>query len=395
MPLLDGSPLNYTLGKLGLNSILERDTKAGRPRGPDFPEGFSITEYENGVPLPASRNFGVTLIGNFMPMTPFSFGGTQEIKTDYYAGNSEPVVQVLGPRESDLTIKGRFKTNRLKGKTTVERENLRAAAQEYQEQCDAIRLRGNLLYLKMGEWYRWGYLKETMFDLTRLSEISYSLTFVIVGFNPPTNCKSLRAPSKDVVQANGDLISNAAAQLAKMTTFPASMPRTLEEFLNDQIDGVAQAINLVTDFVDSVLADVESIERSANRALGLIKNARSVISKTGRRIGAISLSVASLGAGFSSAADQTTATFNNTVHFKKIATSFASFQLLLAELQKRYAGLISSTPMRRHLVKEGDTLQRLAMQYYKNADLWKKIYDHNKLTTSDLTGVSVLEIPRE
>jgi hypothetical protein len=388
MGLLDKSPSEYAIGKLGLNSITRKNT-SGKPEPADFLSGFKCVEYENGKAKSESDGFGFTLLGSFMPMVPFTFGGSQEVKKDYYAGNSEPVVQILGPRESDLTIKGRFKTKKFKDK------NLKGAALEYQEQCDSVRIRGNLLYLQMGEWHRWGYLKDVSFDLSRTTDIMYSLTFDIVGFNPPSNCKSLRAPSDNVVQANKDLIKSAADALANMAIYPESMPRTLEEFLNDQLGAVAEAINLVTDFVDNVLGDIESLERSANRALGLIKNARTTISKTGRRIGAISMGIASLGAGFSSAAEQTTATFNNTVHFKKIATGFSSFQTLLAELQKRYAGLISSTPLKRHLVVEGDTLQRLAMKYYNDADLWKKIYDHNKLATVDLTNVKLLEIPRQ
>lgn len=393
MGLLDTSPSDYAIGKLGLKSLLSADTK-GIPRPPDFTGGFICTEYENKKKRKQSDGFGFTLLGNFMPHIPFTFGGSQEIKTDYYAGNSEPVVQVLGPRETDLTIKGRFSTKRFNSKNNDDKEKLAQAAVNYQRLCDGVRIRGNLLHLQMGEWYRWGYLKETSFDLTRLHEISYSMTFVIVGFNPPTNCKQIIAPNKNVKDANAEISALTLAALAAMKTYPTSMPRTLSEFLDAQIGIAADAIGLVTGFIDNVLNDVESIERSANRALGLIKNAQATISQTGRRIGAISLQVASLGSGFSGAAAQTTATFNNAVHFKKIATTFASFQTLLAQLRKRYAGLISSVPLQRHLVAEGDTLQRLAIKYYNDADQWKKIYDHNKLTTSDLSAVKLLEIPK-
>jgi hypothetical protein len=386
MGLLDNAA-SSALSKVGLNSITARNT-TGKPKGPDFAEGFKCVEYINSKAQSESNGFGFTLLGNFMPMIPFTFGGAQEIKKDYYAGNSEPVVQVLGPRESDLVLRGHFRTKKFRD------ENMIAAAQEYQEQCDAVRLRGNLLYLQMGEWHRWGYLRESSFEMNRLSDINYTLTFDIVGFNPPSDCKLIKDPSTDVIQANQEIIASAALELANMQNYPDEMPRTLEEFLNDQIDGVAQAINLVTDFIDGILSDVESIERAANRALGLIKNAQTTISKTGRRIGAITLDVATLGAGFSGAAEQTTATFNNTIHFKKVAKSFASFQTLLADLRKRYAGLVATTPLRRHLVQEGDTLQRLAMKYYQDAEQWKKIYDHNKLSTSDLTNVKLLEIPR-
>jgi uncharacterized protein YoxC len=386
MPLL-GTIGKQALGKLGLESLLDANTK-NRPRGPDFDGGFVIEEYINGKKQSASNGFGLTLTGVFMPQVPFAFGGKQEIKKDYYAGNSEPVVQVLGPREENVSIKGRFKTRKFKDQDFIQ------AAQEFQEQCDAIRLRGNLLYLRLGEWHRWGFLEETKFELNRLTDIGYELSFSIIGFNPPKNCKLIDQPSDDIIAANKKVIADTNAALATMTNIPASMPRTLADVLNAQIDIVANAIGLVTSFIDGILSDAESVTRSANRALGLIKNAQATISQTGRRVGAISLDVATLGAGFSSAAEKTEATYNNTVHFKKIATSLSSFQTLLAALRIKYAALVDSVPLKRHLVKDGDTLQRLAMFYYNDADLWKKIYDHNKLLTTDLAGVQVLEIPR-
>lgn len=376
-----------SLGAIGLKSVLNPDIGGTKELGADFSK-LQVIEIVDRTARTEAEGFGFTLYGNFMPLIPFTFGGTQEIKKDYYPGNSEPVVQVLGPRENDLVIKGHFRTKRFKS------AELRLAAQEYQEQVDAVRLRGNLLKISLGEWIRYGYLKECVFELNRLTDISYSLSFDIVGFNPPKDCKLIPDKDDNLISANRDIIAKAATELAAYRNFPSSMPRTLEDFLNAQINTVAAAINLVTGFVDGILSDAESINRSANRALGLIKNAQSTISVTGRRVGALEVSFTALGVGFASASDQTVATYDNVRHFHKMQRGMTSLTLLLAALREKYKKIIESVPIKRHLVKDGDNLQRISILYYNDGDMWKKIYDHNKLTTTELVSGTVLEIPR-
>jgi nucleoid-associated protein YgaU len=146
--------------------------------------------------------------------------------------------------------------------------------------------------------------------------------------------------------------------------------------------------------VDDALQDVENLNASANRAIGLIKNARATISRTGRSIGALQLSASSLGSGISKQSFKTAAAITNANHINSILASFIDLTALLATLQARYKALSATVPQKRHLVKSGDTLQKLAILYYNSADSWKAIYDHNRLTSTDLTVGSVLEIPK-
>ena len=83
-------------------------------RKPDFVEGFKIKEIING------KEDGelITLSGNRLPFQPFVFGGGQRVKKDYYSGHSEPVLQVLGAEEDDLTISGRLYDKKTNGKSS-------------------------------------------------------------------------------------------------------------------------------------------------------------------------------------------------------------------------------------------------------------------------------------
>lgn len=367
----------------------------------DFEEGFIMLEYKDGKAMPADK---VVLKGPFMPQQPFTFGGEQRLRKQWYPGNSEASVQVLGPQESEITLKGELKLKRFKNRSAYVRSddgeqvpvdgNMRQVAQEYQELIDAMRLRGNVVYFQMGEWHRWGVIESVKFDLHTLAHIKYEITLFIIGFNQPKNCKILDQPYDDPTRPNKDLTNAALAAIDDMQDMPAEMPQTLSDLINGEISDLAGKISAVTSFVDEALTDIENIQNSVNRAIGLIKNARSFISKSARRINAISTSVSNLGSSVLNEFDKTVATVKNVTHINKVRTNYASLAALLAALQARFEGMRKTVPMVRHLVKAGDTLQKISIKYYNTADHWEKIYDHNKLTSTVLTVGSVLEIPK-
>jgi hypothetical protein len=384
MPLLEKAA-GSVLSAVGLGGFRQPGVRPSVAFQPDFEGGFQIVEVVQGREMTADA---VTLVGSFMPLVPFEFGGTQRIVKDYYAGSSEPTVQVLGPSESDTTIKGRFKTKRFKD------TNLKAAAQEYQELVDAIRLRGNLVKITLGEWRRYGFIEEAKFRLFRLTDIEYDIKFSIVGFNAPSGCRFTQNADDDLIRPNKELTNAAAAFLSTYSSIPEEMPRTLVEFFNDQLDGISSAVGLVTDFVTGIVDDVDSAVKGANRALGLIRNARAELSRLSRAVGSIQLTVENLGKDVTGDSFKQAATVKNAQYVQNNLSGMAGLLALLAALRVRFASLINSTPLRRHLVKSGDSLQRLAVQYYNSADSWQAIYDHNKLQSADLIVGAVLEIPR-
>lgn len=379
------------LGAVGLGGILNPSTSVPKGFSKDFEQGLLIVEYRDGKPLDADK---IQLLGSFMPMVPFEFGGTQQIVKEYYPGNPEPVVQVLGPRESDVTIKGRLKSKKFKDDPTFKVNDKIAVCQEYQELIDAMRLRGNIVRITLGEWRRYGLIGESSFRMNRLSDIEYSITFSIIGFNYPTNCKLIDVPDDNLIAPNKSITFLAELVLGSARNFPLTMPRTVAEFLNEVINTVASAVALVTGFVDGILRDVENIEKAANRAIGLIRHARATVSRMARRVGTLQLNVSNLASGISLDGFKTAAQFNNAAHIKQMVSGFSSLAILLAQLQKKFEKIAKQVPIRRHLVKEGETLQKISILYYNNADNWKKIYDHNLLQSSVLTVGSVLEIPR-
>lgn len=371
-------------------SLLGVKTEAGVASpikyGPDFPGGMVITEIINSRQQEADA---IHLVGRFSPIQPFEFGGEQRIVREEYPGSSEPTIQVLGPKEDEVSIKIEMRTNKFRGD-----ERLRQAAQEYQELIDAMRIRGNLVKIVLGEWVRYGFIKRAKFRLYTLQKIDAEITFEISGFNPPKGWRVITEADENVIKPNKEVTNAAAAALAAARNYPSTMPLTAIDIFNNAIGEVADAISKVTGFVDGIVDDADKLVGSANRAVGLIKNARTTISRAKRNIGAIANNAAGLAGSASSAAQGAVNLIKNTDHTAKTIRDFSNISILLAALQDRFKSYVSQVPYRRHLVRQGDTLQNVSMKYFNNADNWKKIYDHNKLSSTDLVIGSVLEIPK-
>lgn len=356
----------------------------GGLRGQDFPEGFQFVEIIDGK---EQTNDKVVLRGNMMPEVPFTWGGSQRIKKEYYPGNPEPTTHVLGSQEDDLVIKGHLKAKHFRD------ASLYGAVEAIQRQIDAVRLRGNLCRIWLGEWQRYAFLEKVKFDMKKLSSIEYELTFSVVGFRIPTNNKFNQKNKTLPIDVNNELIAAAVAFQAAYSSTPTEMPKSISDLLNEAISDVATAINLVTNFVDTVITTAEDVVASANRAIGLVKNAKSKLSVFKRRIGGITHSFASLSNSASSAA-KFKDTYNSSGHLMRAMSGTVTLAQLLARLQKQFEALAKTVPLARYLVKQGDTLQRISIKFYNTADNWKAIYDHNKLSSTQLVVGKVLEIPR-
>jgi hypothetical protein len=375
-------------------------------RGADFPEGFKIYEQVNGA---FSDTPAVVLVGDQMPHHLIPFGGEQKLVKQYYPGNPEPSVQTLGPRESDIVLDGLFKAKHYKVDPT---SSLYNAPEDIAITIDNIRLRGNVLKFVLGDFQRYGYLKKTEFKLMQKSRVQYSLTLDIIGFNKPSNGKILNTVVQLPVDLSADLLAQANAFSAKYQS-PPQMPKTLAGVINGLVNDVASVIAVATNFVSTTLATAQDVTNSLNRGIGLIKNARAQISIFNRQMRQIKLSLANIGTtvaethtvgflpqngtGFNQSfvsSRQAINTHNNGQFILSAQSSATNMQVLLARLHAQLSAISATQPIARYAVKRGDTLQAIANRFYKNADNWKLIYDHNKLTSSQLNPGQTLEIPK-
>lgn len=379
-PVLD--PISATL-----TAPFNVNVKNTGERPQDFPGGFVITEYVNGI---SQDKTAVKLIGNMAPMQPFPWERTQRLVKEYYPGNPEAAVQVLGPKPGSLTIRGRFKDKRYKD------PGLYGAAYAYSQLLEQLTDRGNLVKFGMhgatGDWFRYGYLERASFKMNKLSWVDYELEFFVLSDKQPVNnyfaAQEKQAPSS----VNNNLINAAAAFQSTYSAVPKSMPQSIADKLNSLISGVAKNINLVTNFVNTVVGTAESIEASANRALGLIKNARADISSFSRRIDNVAHAFDSLSTQ-GNPAGQVRDTYTNLAYLYETHTASFSLSKYLSQMQAMFEAIATTLPKARYRVKGGDTLQNISIRFYGVSDNWTKIYDHNKLQTTQLGAGTILEIP--
>lgn len=353
----------------------------------DFKNGFTITPFnKDGVRLP---NDIVYFLADAMPKTPFTFGGEQRIVKDYYPGSSEPTVQVLGPIESDITINGRLKAKRIKLGPNDNKETFRKYPQFVQEQVEAIRVAGLLVFIQLGDWSRWGFIQNATFEMRTLADIDYSITFLIVGFNKPKDYIIVENIRQVPVNKNKELARRLAKAINEsFGKAPESMPKSFAEQINQAISDVAAAVNLVTGFVDTVLGEVDSIKASVQRAIGLVKNARNSITRFQRVIGGQNPE-----AGFAKKS-RVNGAYANAAYVAQAMSSMNDINALMASLVLDLRKITLTVPLARHRVISGDTLQNIAMKYYNDSSKWGEIYDHNKLLSTDLDIGTILEIPR-
>lgn len=358
----------------------------------DFKNGFNVIEIQDGRELTREK---LQFVGQWMPQVPFTYGGSQKIVKDYYPGNSEPTAQVLGPRENNIVIRGRFKAKRFPvsiGDNDL--EEIRRSPEEMTQLVDAMRIRGNLVRIYMGEFQRYGFVENTNFDMRNLSDINYEIEFSIIGFNAPSDCKIVSTENKIPFDINKELITAVNEFQSQGLVIPDSMDRSLASQLRDLISDVATAVNLVTNFVDTVLDEAEALRQTVARAQGLIQNARNNVTRLINRVGSFSSTggivfSAPAGTGISSG-------YINNSYLNATQSNAFSLTALLADLSEQIARISATEPIARHRVQGGDTLQKLAVKFYNDKEQWSEIYDHNQLQSSDLELIKgeVIEIPR-
>lgn len=376
------------------NPFQKRVVNKDRPQ--DFPGGFQIIEYVDGSPQDGTNgkpDTRIILAGNMLPMQPFSWDGEQRLNKEYYPGNPEPAVQVLGGKEGDLLIHGRFKDKRLKD------PDLYGAAYQYAEAVDAMRKRGNLVKFGMhgqaGDWIRYGFIEKSGFKMNKQSWIDYDISFLVVSDKQPKNNYFVEQDKNTPQAANQDLINKVAAFQQKYSAIPTSMPQSIGDVLNGLISDVATNINLVTNFVNTILTVGEDIAKSANRALGLIKNARTSIYHFQQRADNLKHSFTGLSANNSIPPNvQTTNAYINIAQILGTIVTVSTMQVSLARMRTQFEAISKTLPLARHRVVQGETLQKVSIKHYGVPDNWKVIYDHNQLQTVQLTQGQLLEIPK-
>ncbi len=361
----------------------------------DYPEGFIISEYISGKES-KDQSGKVTLAGNMKPKQPFIYGGSQRLVKDYYAGNSEPVVHVLGSEESNLTISGRLYCKRYKDTTQEGLNEYRKVAYEMAKQIDAMRIRGNMVRLNLGTWMRYAFIEKTVFKLKNKSDIIYEISFSIIGFNRPSNYQKIADKADIPIKINHDLIAIANEFQSENTipNIPSEIPIGIADIINDATNALAGAISTATDYVEAVVSTVEDVSQSINKAVGVIRYAQIACIKFKDRLGRVSINT-DLGPLVTGKVDEKKTKEYTSSSFMFNAQSGANdMASILATMLAQFSAYRETAPLARYRTVEGDSLQKIAVKFYNDASQWEEIYEHNNLDSTELEVGLFLEIPQ-
>ncbi len=348
------------------------------PKG-DFHDGWKVEEYVNGK-IDEERT--LILTGNLLPFQPLETGGEQKLNKDFYAGNSEPVVHVMGSSENDVMFKGRFYDKRYANQED------RGIAFELQKRFTDMRKRGNLVKFSLGEMEWFGFISVTNFNIKTLADIDYEISILVVSNEEPSQALIIEDRGEVPNSLNSELSQKLVALQAEIDAEPAGYPVPLRTTTELERNRMYDAINSVTQFVNQIENGVEQIERNINRITGTIKLAQIRIIAFQEKLAQIEVQSPFIFGQGVLRANIYRSYINRQINTTNgVGTTLRNMELLFEKIRQ-------TVPLARHLVTESDTLQKISVRYYNDVQSWEKIYKHNNLTTTQLVVGAVIEIPR-
>lgn len=402
-----------TLNRQDVNLTPRQNTQSSRDRfnGSDFPEGFIIEEVSSRLPL-GETPLVIALKGDQLPYKPFSVLGSQRAVKTYYAGNPEPTLQVMGPKEENISLRGVFKDRFF----SAESEQL-YPSEELSRFIDNIRIRGNLCKFSLGEWVRYGVIVNFNTDTRRRNRIAYQIDLLIIGRTLPTTGKVVQESQDFLNEINLSAISQIAFEnnevddlLRRLDSYRLllglpeddSVFATEEQvnqtnFLNNNFlieqtralkeftDTMASSIAVARDVVNEIISQGEELKREAERAIGTVQTA---INDTFRTIEFFA------NFRYTLLPNNLDIRHNSILIYSRIHNRTKRIRQDLEEQLSLIRQILQQEPLRIYRPVQGDTLQSISNLFYGTPEQWREIYDQNELDSTDLSGIEELEIPR-
>ena len=172
---------------------------------------------------------------------------------------------------------------------------------------------------------------------------------------------------------------------------PPVITKNLADRIKDLVSDVAENVNVVSDFVENVVEEGEELRQAVIRVYGLIDNTKRDLARYVDQVGTID----PFGGRFLETPNGVSNAYKNANFIIDTGLESALISAKLDQLRSQISFEFDNDPLRRHLIKEGETLQSIAIEYYSDALQWETIYNHNDLKSTDLIVGNILEIPEE
>lgn len=370
----------------------------------------------------------VELRGSGLPFRPASWKASQRVVTTWYPGNPEGAQQVLGPQEMPSEWEGMWRRTLL-GRTPAMLVDGGSSQpivfpSTLRELFDDIRIRGRRLRVvwsstdgagtQIAPIVREGRLAEFESPVDRQDDIAWRMRFDWAGRGGAqqrvvaTRGGGL-ASAVTGVQAASDAATAAAVQ-AQLVARKASVPLGPTRFSLGQLEQLVDAPNkLLTGYTRSLTQLTSQLNQVAGIALKAralpaqlantaIAFARNSVALANQFHDALARRPAELNALSTQLADLTRSTtyfWQATDAAHQVAAASARLRKSVTSSSLRAGTQSTTTTLKVHVVKQGETLSSIAVFYYGNPDEAWQIARANRLpwTTTNKFPRRTLIIP--
>jgi hypothetical protein len=335
----------------------------------------------------------VELRDRALPYQPVEWGGDAKHNKRVYPGNPVATIQVLGPDETDTTMKGKWKTRYVGSAATLSGfEDVSAAfdvlegaitAERLVQVFHQLRRSGNLLEVRWGPEVRRGILANFRANYDRVEDIEWSATFVWAQIGED---EAPRAAQEVTTPQN-----NIDAALAGLEDLMAQLPPII-------LPNVTTAI---------ILAE-EAMRAAALAMTSAIANVSGVPTVTPPQFQGIASIAVQMTIASQSMLEQTS---DQSIE-EWLATDFVGDVLSVETFRRDLAAaaralwlvtLLARETIRARVVNDylaiinmpgSKTLRDIALERYGDADAWETIADANGFVSAVVPAGTVIVIPR-
>lgn len=321
----------------------------------------------------------IELQGRAMPFRKVEWKQHQRNVKINYPGNPQAVFQILGTEYMPTTFTGTWRDRYLGADQAI----------TLVEFMQALNDAGQELRVTWGDNTRRGILEEFTHghdDVAKTAgDIHWTAIFNWSGKDNDREVSFKRATFNSI---------DASKKIKGLASALLGIP------LPESLNGLAEGILAVQDFIGDIEHAVSQIEKAIETATSLIElpfeTARRVVTLLERVRGdamKIVSTISSIPALSVAIVDDVKSLFDGEIWTQSIRGATGNLAL---QSEKEREGFESSAnaPIKTVYVTRGEDLRQVALHFYGNAGEWIRIADHNGLRFSDVPAGTKLKIPR-
>ncbi len=372
---------------------------------------FSLIE-EGGVTL--------ELRERALPYRPLTISGKQRAEFTWYPGNPEATVQMLGPEEGVITLRGYWKDRFIQGTGAArfigaEVTQLRAAIQstlttsaaiasvsDLVQRVDDMRRMGRRITLSWAGLQRVGHITSFTQHWNNVHDCEWEMDFSVLSQNEavvPTaqqNAPNLADQAVQALQQAQNVSTATATAFELLQEASLTFSNTLLQSVTAFDEGTTRAAEVIYNATSSVAtyaqAPFDAARRIAASASGLVVSASQTLGTAVDRSLADCVEFGAWGMqddapmGIQIAGNSVQRSFNNavqSVRYNNALTRYALEQQLQQELS---ASFVASQNM---------DLRDVSTRYYGTPDNWQQLMQFNGFASSKLNAGDLVWVPKQ